>query len=88
MANKDMVEFFTTDNYVLISRISALFNAEDMPFMVLGNHASLFGGGIAGIGQRMMIEEENIQKALRLIREIGLEKEIIFAPGLQEPPQK
>lgn len=78
-----MIEIFTTDNTVLISRISALFNAEDIPFMVLGNHASLLGGGIAGIGQRMMVGQENARKAVLLIRQTGLLKDVDMAKGLE-----
>ncbi|VAV92383.1 hypothetical protein MNBD_ALPHA02-551 [hydrothermal vent metagenome] len=78
-----MIEIFSTDNNVLISRISALFDGAEVPFVVLGNHASLLGGGIMGIGQRVMVEEEYIPHALRLIREIGLESDVDFAAGLE-----
>jgi len=78
-----MIEIFSTDNNVLISRISALFDAEDVPFMILGNHASLLGGGIMGIGQRVMVEEKYIPKALRLIRENDLKNDVDFVAGLE-----
>ncbi|MBL4613149.1 MAG: DUF2007 domain-containing protein [Emcibacter sp.] len=78
-----MIEIFSTDNAVLISRISALFDAEDVPFVVLGHHASLMGGGIMGIGQRVMVEEEYIPKALSLIRENGLKGDVDFVAGLE-----
>jgi hypothetical protein len=78
-----MIEIFATDNTVLISRISALFDAEDVPFVVLGHHASLMGGGILGIGQRVMVAEEYIPKAIRLIRETGLKGDVDFVEGLE-----
>ncbi len=78
-----MIEIFATDNSVLISRISALFDAENIPFVVLGNHASLLGGGIMGIGQRVMVAEEYIPKAIRLIRENGLSGDVDFVAGLE-----
>ena len=78
-----MIEIFATDNSVLISRISALFDAEEVPFVVLGNHASLLGGGIMGIGQRVMVGEEYIAKAIRLIRENGLKGDVDFVAGLE-----
>ncbi len=77
-----MIEIFTTDNNVLISRISALFEAEEVPFIVLGAHASLMGGGIMGIGQRVMVDEEYIPKVMHLIRENGLSKDIDLKIGL------
>ena len=79
-----MIEIFSTDNNVLISRVSALFDAEDIPFVVLGNHASLLGGGILGIGQRVMVDPEFIPKALSLIRANGLKGDIDFVPGLKD----
>ena len=78
-----MIEIFATDNSVLISRVSALFNAEEVPYIVLGHHASLMGGGIMGIGQRVMVGEEYISTALRLIRENGLKGDVDFVPGLE-----
>ncbi len=78
-----MIEIFATDNSVLISRISALFDAEEVPFVVLGNHASLMGGGIMGIGQRVMVAEEYIPIAIRLIRENGLKGDVDFVKGLE-----
>jgi len=78
-----VIEIFSTDNNVLISRISALFDAQEVPFVVLGHHASLLGGGIMGIGQRVMVAEDYIPKALRLIRENGLKGDIDFVAGLE-----
>lgn len=79
-----MIEIFSTDNNVIISRISALFDAEDIPFVILGNHASLLGGGILGIGQRVMVDPDYIPEAIRLIRENGLKGDIDFVKGLEE----
>ncbi|MCF8475008.1 MAG: DUF2007 domain-containing protein [Emcibacter sp.] len=78
-----MIEIFSSDNNVLISRISALFNEEAIPFVVLGHHASLLGGGIMGIGQRVMVEEKYIKQAVRLIRENGLAGDIDFISELE-----
>lgn len=79
-----MIELFSTDNNVLISRVSALFDAEDVPFVVFGHHANLLGGGILGIGQRVMVEEQYIAKAMRLIRECGLADDVDFVEGLEQ----
>lgn len=78
-----MIEIFSTDNIVLISRVSALFEGEDVPFVILGAHASLMGGGIMGVGQRVMVAEEYIPKAMRLIRENDLKGDIDFVAGLE-----
>lgn len=82
MSKNDVIEIFSTDNTVLISRISALFNESGVAFVILGSEASLLGGGIMGIGQRVMVEEKYIAQAVRLIREAGLATEMDFVKGL------
>jgi len=82
MDKNDVIEIFATDNAALISRISALFDGAGVAYVILGSEASLLGGGIMGIGQRVMVEEKYIAKAVRLIREAGLADEMDFVKGL------
>jgi hypothetical protein len=65
-----------SDNPVLISRVSALFDAENVEYVVLGGTASLFGGALNGIQSRIMVNTEHHRKALRLIRDLGIEDEV------------
>ncbi|MBT5186774.1 MAG: hypothetical protein HOH19_10220 [Kordiimonadaceae bacterium] len=65
-----------SDNPVIISRVSAIFDAENIEYIVLGGLASLFGGGIKGIQNRVMVKSEDHRKAVKLIRELGMENDV------------
>ncbi|MBL4603008.1 MAG: DUF2007 domain-containing protein [Emcibacteraceae bacterium] len=71
-----MKDLLFTSNPVIISRISAILEAEDIQYVVLGGVASLFGGDYAGISTRMMVEENCHEEAIRLIRECHLENDV------------
>jgi hypothetical protein len=64
------------DNPVLISRISALLDGDDINYVVLGAHASLFGGGIGLIQSRIMVDSGKYQRASWLIRNENLDKDV------------
>lgn len=69
-----------SDNPVIISRVSALFDAENIEYVILGGTASLFGGALGGIQNRLMVKSEQHQKAVRLIRDLGLEYDVELKP--------
>lgn len=71
-----MKDLLFSDNAVVISRVSALLEAEDIEYVVLGGHASLLGGGIGVIQSRIMVEAKKHTKAVRLIREENLENDV------------
>lgn len=71
-----MKDLCFSDNPVLISRISALLGGDNIEFVVLGGHASLFGGGIGLIQSRIMVEEDKHQRAAWLIRTEGLDQDV------------
>ncbi len=71
-----MKDLLFSDNAVVISRISALLEAEDIEFVVLGAHASLLGGGIGVIQSRVMVEPKKHAEAVRLIRQENLENDV------------
>ncbi|MDG1708379.1 MAG: DUF2007 domain-containing protein [Emcibacteraceae bacterium] len=71
-----MKDLCFSDNPVLISRISALLSGDDIEYVVLGGHASLFGGGIGLIQSRIMVEEGKYSRAAWLIRTEGLDHDV------------
>lgn len=71
-----MKDLLFSDNPVVISRISALLEAEDIEFVVLGAHASLWGGGIGPIQSRVMVENNKHAKAAELIRESSVANDV------------
>ena len=71
-----MKDLFFSDNPVVISRISAILDAEDIEYVVLGAHASLLGGGIPVIQSRVMVESDQHETAVSLIRAENLENDV------------
>lgn len=77
-----MIELFSSDNMVLISRITALFEGADIAYTVLDGHASLFGTGIEGVARRVLVHPDDVNLARRLIREEKLDNDLDFAKGI------
>lgn len=75
-----MKDLLFSDNAVVISRVSALLDAENIDFVVLGAHASLFGGGIGVIQSRIMVDEKKHNLAVRLIRAENMENDVELKP--------
>ena len=71
-----MKDLFFSDNPVVISRVSAILEAEDIEYVVLGGHASLLGGGIPVIQSRVMVEADQHETAVALIRAEKLENDV------------
>lgn len=71
-----MKDLLFSDNAVVISRVSALLEAEDIEFVVLGAHASLFGGGIGVIQSRVMVDAKKHDIAVKLIRQENMENDV------------
>jgi len=69
-------DLFFSDNPVVISRVSAILDAEDIEYVVLGGHASLLGGGIPVIQSRVMVDADKHKKAVALIRAENLENDM------------
>lgn len=68
-----MKDLLFCDDSVVISRISAMLEAENIEYVVLGGHASLYGGGLGPIQSRMMVDEDEHYRAVKLIRAENLE---------------
>lgn len=71
-----MKDLFFSDNPVVISRVSAILEAEDIHFVVLGAHASLLGGGIPVIQSRVMVDAGKHETAVALIRAENMENDL------------
>lgn len=71
-----MKDLLFSDNAVVISRVSALLDAENIEYVVLGAHASLLGGGIGVIQSRVMVDPKKHAMAVKLIRQIKLENDV------------
>lgn len=71
-----MKDLFFSDDPVVISRVSAILTAESIDYVVIGGHASLLGGMIPGIRTRVMVDPNQHDTAVALIRAENLEDDL------------
>ncbi len=67
-----MKELLRTTNAVLISRVRALLNGEEIPFFHLDYNASVVEGSIGALPQRIMVDESDMNEARKTLQEAGL----------------
>jgi hypothetical protein len=67
-----MVELMRTNDVVLISYVRALLTAEGIEMFELDLHASVLDGSVAAIQRRVMVDDDDIEAARRLLREAEL----------------
>lgn len=64
-----MKELLRTNDLVKLSWLEALLNDSDIPCLVLDQHASVLEGSAVAISRRMMVDDEDFERACRLIEE-------------------
>lgn len=67
-----MKELVRTTDWVLISRLSALLEAEGIAIFRFDSHISAAEGMIGVFPQRLAVADDDAAQARRLIREAGL----------------
>ena len=68
-----------TNDLVLISLIEALMDEAGIPLFVADTHVSALEGGIGAFPRRLMVPDDWMAQARRLLRDAGLGHEL-------EPP--
>jgi hypothetical protein len=71
-----MEELVRTNDLVMISAIEALLTAADIPCLVLDTHMSVLEGSLGIIPRRMLVPDEDVAQARRLLRDAGLAHEL------------
>ncbi len=71
-----MRELVRTNDPVLITAIEALLNGADIGHMVVDQNMSVLEGSIGIFPRRILVEEEEIERARRLLEEAGFGKEL------------
>jgi len=71
-----MREIVRTNDAVLISAIEALLKAANIPHMVLDQNMSVLDGSIGMLPRRIVVGEEHLVRARRLLTEAGLGHEL------------
>jgi hypothetical protein len=71
-----MREIVRTNDIVLISAIEALFNGANIRHMVLDQNMSVLEGSLGLLPRRILVEDDNLARARRLLTDAGLGHEL------------
>jgi hypothetical protein len=72
----DLRELVRTNDAVLVSAIVALLDAAGIPNLVLDQNMSVLEGSIGILPRRVMVAEEDLAAARRLLQGAGLGHEL------------
>ena len=64
-----MVELFRTNDPVLLSWLTAALAADRIEALILDEHASAVEGSVSAIQRRLMVAEEDLPRARRVLAE-------------------
>ena len=67
-----MIELIRSNDLVLLSYIRALLQAENIRFVGLDEHMNMMDGNIGAIPRRVMVDDEQFNKARQLLKDAGL----------------
>ena len=71
-----MRELVRTNDPVLVSAIGALLDGAKIPHMVLDQNMSVLEGSIGILPRRMLVADDQIDAARRLLADAGLAHEL------------
>ena len=71
-----MRELVRTNDMVLVSAISALLDGAEIHHLVLDQNMSVLEGSLGILPRRILVEEESVAAARRLLMEAGLGHEL------------
>jgi hypothetical protein len=69
-------EIVRTNDAVLVSAIGALLDGAKIPHMVLDQNMSVLEGSLGILPRRVLVAEEDVGRARRLLTEAGLAHEL------------
>ena len=71
-----MIELLRTNDAVLISFVEALLRDAGIGFFVADNNMSVIEGSIGILARRVMVSEQDVDEARRLLADAGIAGEI------------
>lgn len=71
-----MREIMRTNDPVLISAVEALLKGADIPYGVFDQNMSVLEGSIGMLPRRVMVADDHVAAARRLLRDAGLGHEL------------
>ncbi len=69
-------ELVRTNNAVLVSAIGALLDSAQIPHVVLDQNMSVMEGSIGILARRVLVADDYVAQARRLLQEAGYGKEL------------
>jgi hypothetical protein len=69
-------EIVRTNDAVVVSAIAALLDSADIPHLVLDQNMSVLEGSLGILPRRVLVAEENLLAARRLLQDAGLGHEL------------
>jgi hypothetical protein len=69
-------ELVRTNDAVLVSAIGALLDGAEIPHMVLDQNMSVLEGSLGILPRRVLVAEDQLQAARRLLQDAGLGHEL------------
>ena len=71
-----MKELLRTNDPVLVSAVEALLDGADIPHLVLDQNMSVLEGSLGILPRRLLVAENHMRQARRLLEEAGLGREL------------
>lgn len=71
-----MIEIVRTNDLVLIGFLQSLLQDANIPFLVADMHMSALEGMIGVFPRRLLVPDDHVDQARRLIRDAGLHAEL------------
>ena len=71
-----MREIVRTNDAVLVSAIQALLDAAQIPHVLLDQNMSVLEGSLGLLPRRILVEDDNLARARRLLTDAGLGHEL------------
>lgn len=72
----DVKELLRTNDIVLVSFVRALLDEAEIPYLVLDSHMSVVEGSLGVLPRRVLVGEDRMTAARRLMAENGLRHEV------------
>ena len=69
-------ELLRTNDAVLLSRIEAMFEAEEIGYFIADHHMSVLEGSLGFLPRRVLVHELDVSRARRLLTEADLAHEL------------
>lgn len=72
-----MIEIVRTNDVVLVGFLQSLLEDANIPFFVADTHMSAMEGMIGAFPRRLLVPDDHVPQARRLIVDAGLEAELL-----------